>query len=51
MGGQPGGEILGALEIEQGFRQGLKLLQGEGLDAGQWWHRSGGRSDGQGGGW
>jgi hypothetical protein len=27
-GGQPSGKVAGALEIEQGFRQGLKLLQG-----------------------
>jgi hypothetical protein len=31
--GQPSGEVVGALEIEQGFRQSLELLQGEGLDA------------------
>ena len=34
MGGEPGGEVVGALEIEQGFRKRLELLQGEGLDAG-----------------
>ena len=32
--GQPSGEVVGALEIEQGFRQRLELLQWEGLDAG-----------------
>ena len=34
VGGQPGREIVGALEIEQGFRQGLELLQRHGLNAG-----------------
>ena len=33
-GGQPGFKIVSALEIEQGFRQRLELLQGKGLDAG-----------------
>jgi len=34
VGGQPGGEVVGALEIEQGFGQKLELLQRQGLDAG-----------------
>ena len=32
VGEQPGGEVVVALEIEQGFRQGLELLQWQGLD-------------------
>ena len=31
---QPGGEVGGPSEIEQGIGQGLQLLQGQGLDAG-----------------
>ena len=34
VGGQPGGEVVGALGIEQGFDQKLELLQRKGLDAG-----------------
>ena len=32
--GQPGGEVISSLEIEQGFLKIPELLEGEGLDAG-----------------
>ena len=32
--GQPGGEVISALEIEQGFPKSPELLEGEGHDAG-----------------
>ena len=33
-GGQPRREVVEALKVEQGFRQGLALLKRQGLDAG-----------------
>ena len=34
VGGQPGGQVVRALEVEQGIGQGFKLLQRQGLDLG-----------------